>query len=218
MRFGPNVFEDAIGVLTKRHQTSTVRVSQERFEELANCTTGLTEEFFVSYFISGLKEEIKVGVQMFQPVNISQAIGLARLQEESTEAMYKKSQAPMKLNQMGWSSASSSTPKPYSNPVIRTDSKIPNPNPQESRAPINPFPSTTSSSPTYVLFKTLTPMEMDARRAKGLCFNCDEWFIKGHRCQKKQLYVITGDEEEEVDTRQDSQIGEEVVLKDEVHI
>lgn len=61
-------------------------------------------------------------------------------------------------------------------------------------------------------------MEMDARRAKGLCFNCDERFIKGHRCQKKQLYVITGDEEEEVDTRQDSQIGEEVVLKDEVHI
>lgn len=62
MRFGPNVFEDAIGELTKLQQHSTVRVYQERFEELANRTSGLTEEFFVSCFISGLKEEIKAGV------------------------------------------------------------------------------------------------------------------------------------------------------------
>lgn len=45
MRFGPNVFEDAIGELTKLQQNSTVKAYQERFEELANRTTGLTEEF-----------------------------------------------------------------------------------------------------------------------------------------------------------------------------
>lgn len=78
-RFGPNIFEDAIGELTKLTQISTVKVYQERFEELANRTSGLTQEFFVSCFVSGLREDIRAGVQMFHPVNITQAIGLARL-------------------------------------------------------------------------------------------------------------------------------------------
>ncbi|KAF7126963.1 hypothetical protein RHSIM_Rhsim11G0145700 [Rhododendron simsii] len=98
------------------------------------------------------------------------------------------------------------------------DPKLANPNPPELKAPTNSFTSYASNSPTYMLFKTLTPKEMDARRAKGLCFNCDERFVKGHRCQKKQLYVITGDEEEEDDTGQDNPGVEEATLEDEVHI
>lgn len=65
-RFGPNVFEDAIGELTKLTQTSTVKIYQEMFEELSNRTTGLTQEFFVSCFVSGLREDIKAGIQMFK--------------------------------------------------------------------------------------------------------------------------------------------------------
>lgn len=76
MRFGENVFEDAMGQLTKLRQWSTVKSYQEKFEELANKTTGLTEEFFISCFVSGLKDEIKGGVQMFRPSTISQAARL----------------------------------------------------------------------------------------------------------------------------------------------
>ncbi|KAF7154148.1 hypothetical protein RHSIM_Rhsim01G0093400 [Rhododendron simsii] len=130
----------------------------------------------------------------------------------------KGTPAPMKLNQVGWSSASSSPAKPYSNPVVRTDSKLANPNPPELKAPANSFTSSTSNSPTYMPFKTLTPKEMDAKRAKGLCFNCDERFVKGHRCQKKQLYVIIGDEEEEEDIGQDNPGVDVATLKDEMLI
>lgn len=75
VRFGPNVYEDATGELTKLCQVTTVKCYQERFEELANRTNGLTQEFFVSCFLSGLKEEIKAGVQMFHPTTISQRLG-----------------------------------------------------------------------------------------------------------------------------------------------
>lgn len=96
LRFGDGVFEDATRQLTKLKQWTTVKSYQEKFEELANKTTGLSEEFFISCFVSGLKEEIKGGVVMFQPRTISQAMGLARLQEETVEAMYKKNRGSMK--------------------------------------------------------------------------------------------------------------------------
>ncbi|KAH7862936.1 hypothetical protein Vadar_011299 [Vaccinium darrowii] len=101
VRFGPNVYEDAIGELTKLCQTTIVKCYQERFEELANRTSGLTQGFFISCLLSGLKEEIRVGVQMFGPTTITQAIGLARLQEETTEAIARKSKTPTNQLEIG---------------------------------------------------------------------------------------------------------------------
>ncbi|KAK9287680.1 hypothetical protein L1049_016118 [Liquidambar formosana] len=95
-RFDPNVYEDAVGELTKLNQESNVQIYQEKFEELANRTSGLPEEFFVSCFISGLKEEIKAGVQMFKPTNMVETIGLAKLQEASIEAITKKARLPIR--------------------------------------------------------------------------------------------------------------------------
>ena len=37
-------------------------------------------------------------------------------------------------------------------------------------------------------FKRLTQSEMQARRDKGLCYNCDERFAPGHRCKKQQSF------------------------------
>lgn len=34
------------------------------------------------------------------------------------------------------------------------------------------------------IFKKISYQEMADRRAKGLCFNCDEMFTPGHRCKK----------------------------------
>ncbi|KAF7154542.1 hypothetical protein RHSIM_Rhsim01G0254600 [Rhododendron simsii] len=65
--------------------------------------------------------------------------------------------------------------------------------------------------------KHLTQKEMEARREKGLCFNCDEKFVKGHRCQRTQLHLIIGEEAED-DTGQEVQSVEEAVLEEEVHI
>ncbi|GFS46186.1 hypothetical protein Acr_00g0100660 [Actinidia rufa] len=70
-RFGPDVFEDAVGELTKLKQTSSVKEYQEKFEFLANKTHKLPESFFISCFISGLKEEIKANVLMFRPTQTS---------------------------------------------------------------------------------------------------------------------------------------------------
>ena len=38
---------------------------------------------------------------------------------------------------------------------------------------------------------------MDERRAKGLCFNCDSKYSKGHKCGEKKLFYIDCEEEED---------------------
>ncbi|GMY23925.1 hypothetical protein FCV25MIE_19166 [Fagus crenata] len=43
--------------------------------------------------------------------------------------------------------------------------------------------------------KRLTPTELKERREKGLCYNCNERFVPGHRCKK--LFVIEACSEEE---------------------
>lgn len=85
-RFSTGAFEDPVGLLTKLQQTSNVQDYQDQCETLANQTDGLTESFMVSYFVAGLKEEVRLGVQMFKPTSLPAATNLARLQEEKNKA------------------------------------------------------------------------------------------------------------------------------------
>ncbi|KAL6322878.1 hypothetical protein AAG906_020921 [Vitis piasezkii] len=43
--------------------------------------------------------------------------------------------------------------------------------------------------------KRLSWEEMQRKRAQGLCFNCNERFTAGHRCQKPQLLLLEGHED-----------------------
>ena len=38
---------------------------------------------------------------------------------------------------------------------------------------------------------------MDETREKGLCFNCDRKYSKGHKCGEKKLFYIDCEEDEE---------------------
>lgn len=50
--------------------------------------------------------------------------------------------------------------------------------------------------PSSLPIRCLNPAEMDARRAKGLCFNCDDKFHLGHRCKSKQFLLLLVDFDE----------------------
>lgn len=39
------------------------------------------------------------------------------------------------------------------------------------------------------------PVEMMERRRQGLCYNCDEPFIRGHQCKRLFHLLITDDPE-----------------------
>ena len=73
---------DAVGSLTKLRQIGTVLDYQRQFEKLADRTRNLTKPFFISYFLLELREDKKVGVQLFKPVSLLQTFKLARFQEK----------------------------------------------------------------------------------------------------------------------------------------
>lgn len=60
-----------VAEFNKLRQTDSVLAYQEQFEELRALmlvsNNSLSEQYFISSFISGLKEEIKFVVQMFLP-------------------------------------------------------------------------------------------------------------------------------------------------------
>jgi hypothetical protein len=62
------------------------------------------------------------------------------------------------------------------------------------------FPAQTKTTPASRM-KRLTWDEMQRRRAQGLCFNCDEKFNIGYKCQGPHLLLLemsynSNDEEE----------------------
>lgn len=82
VQFAPTPFDDPVADFTKLRQTSTVEEYQIDFEVLSNRILGLPEEFGISIFLSGLRDDIWVMVTMFRPTTLPTAFGLARLYEE----------------------------------------------------------------------------------------------------------------------------------------
>ena len=52
----------------------------------------------------------------------------------------------------------------------------------------------------------LTPQQLEERKEKGLCFNCDSKYSKGHMCGEKKLFYIECEEEEEQEPSQDENV------------
>jgi hypothetical protein len=69
----------------------------------------------------------------------------------------------------------------------------------------NNAPSFKTPQPTR-----LTPQQLEERKEKGLCFNCDSKYSKGHKCGEKKLFYIDCEEEEEQEHEQEPSQDENV--------
>ena len=47
---------------------------------------------------------------------------------------------------------------------------------------------------------------MQAMREKGLCYYCDETYSLGHKCKKFQVYMISGEEENDESEQRNTSI------------
>ncbi|KAL0430619.1 UNVERIFIED_CONTAM: Transposon Ty3-I Gag-Pol polyprotein [Sesamum radiatum] len=114
---------------------------------------------------------------VFHPTSISQAIGLAILLES------KLLHQPFVSQFAG--SVSASIRRPVAPIAATLLSTVP-----------HVAPPAVAPRPTLPI-KRLTPAEMQARRIKSFCFNCDEWFVPGHRCKPKLFFLLLADEDVE---------------------
>jgi hypothetical protein len=61
-----------------------------------------------------------------------------------------------------------------------------------------------------------TPQQLEERKDKGLCFNCDNKYNKGHKCGEKKLFYIDCEEEEEQEQEPSQDENVEEILSEEL--
>ncbi|XP_040870975.1 uncharacterized protein [Glycine max] len=178
-RFAPTPYDDPTGVLFKLTQKGTVAQYLTEFEDLATRVVGISPPLLLSCFISGLSPEIRREVQAHHPLSMVQAAGLARLQAEKV------------LDQRPSPRSRPPNPTPFP-PQLGPPPSLPAPTlPPLLNPPPPPRPPTTPmSTPTL---KRVSPDEMALRREKGLCFNCDEKYHRGHKCSSRFFILISDD-------------------------
>lgn len=178
-RFTPTAYDDPRGKLFKLTQSTTVAAYLTEFEALANRLEGLSPADLLSCFISGLKTEIRREILALRPSSLSQAAGLARLQEEKQQDITRSNRS------RPWQPP---PPKSTSDPSA----------PPKTTAGLLPTP------PGKPRFRHLSGPEMDERREKGLCFNCDQRWSRNHKCGARIFLMLTNDDNDVVTSDLDS--------------
>ena len=84
-RFGPAIFEDFEGNLSKLSQNGPVSDFQAAFEDLMNKVTEISEPLLISFFITGLKPAIRRELLFNRPSSLMEAFALARAYEVRKE-------------------------------------------------------------------------------------------------------------------------------------
>lgn len=145
-------------------------------------------------FCGGLKPEIWHDVLAMAPISLSHAQSLARRYEaklNDIKVSTARSQRPHSWSfvprQQSGTSSSFSSPhhQTYANPTTTLS-------PSNSTTPHRPTQaiSQTQRPHNFVPYRRLTPSEQRERRAKNLCFNCDEQYSDTHVCKKPFMAIL----------------------------
>ncbi|XP_038678483.1 uncharacterized protein LOC119979936 [Tripterygium wilfordii] len=188
-RFGTTPLVSPMVDLMRLRQEHTVEVYKEKFEEIILKIQDLSERHKLSCFIGGLKEEIRLSVQMLKPQSSNEAYELARMQQEIL--------AVRKSNKSNAPGATPAKLDPGGGQQDKTESS-PGGNMRRSGGNnINSLP-----------VQKITPQQMKEKREKGLCFHCDQKWVPGHKCSSPKLFFI---EMEEPTNRESIEVQEDVV-------
>lgn len=90
-RFSDCIFDEPMGELMSLRLKGTIQAYREQFEELLSILE-LLENYTVSCFLSGLKEEIQLSVHIFLPKTLQHARTLAKLDKSKILNSFKKTE------------------------------------------------------------------------------------------------------------------------------
>ncbi|KAM6583243.1 hypothetical protein CsatB_010245 [Cannabis sativa] len=192
LRFGVSIYDDPLGRIAKLVQTGSVANFWNEFETLMTQISGVSEQYFLNFFVWGLKNEIRRELLLARPVDLADAMAKAQLFEDRNEDL---------LGRVRGDNGRSTWSPRFMNPSSPASPKVSTPNsittntttPSYSKVPL-------PSSPSLPV-KRLSRAELKDKREKGLCFTCDEKYNPGHKCKNRVLILCAqGDEEEDDET------------------
>ncbi|OIT20080.1 hypothetical protein A4A49_39442 [Nicotiana attenuata] len=165
--FGAEYSDPMTEIIGIKH-TGSVKDYQKAFVGVMT-RLDISVEHAISIFLHNLKPELSHAVKVGNPCTLPQAYYLARLHEASFAAQSKAIKA---------ASAGSSWPRGQASGNLQKNNNF---------VPRRP----TTAKFDNTKRRRLTPVEMEEKRAQGLCFFCDEKYVAGHKCQaKRQLFSL----------------------------
>ncbi|WVZ49394.1 hypothetical protein U9M48_000760 [Paspalum notatum var. saurae] len=188
LRFGPPIQSNPLGELAACRRSGSVEDYSTRFLDLLARAGPLSEGQQVQLFTAGLQEPLSIDVQIQNPLTLEVAISLARAYErrEQVAVSSRVDQGAGRQQRRG-----GLLPMPPRPSLVL-------PAPTTSRPESS---STAAARATMVAGRTVKKLsleEMEECRRLGLCFNCDEHYVRRHNRQCKHLFLLEiddGDEE-----------------------
>lgn len=169
-------------------QDGTITQYYDTFIALPNRMDGMSPKSLLTCFINGLKTEIHIDIIPLKPDSLPQAMQLARLYEDKysdkcpmiTRRSTKHNVFTLAVHfVIGHSKFNSNAISSSSKPWVNSQ--------QIQGSTQQSLPGSSGNSQP---FKRITFNEMQLRRAKGLCFNCDEKYSPTHKCPNKRLLLL----------------------------
>ncbi|XP_010424225.1 PREDICTED: uncharacterized protein LOC104709283 [Camelina sativa] len=192
-----DVLDDPIDELKRLNETEGIVDYHQKFE-LLRTRVNMSEDYLVSAYLAGLRVDTQMHVRMFQPQTVHHCLMLGRLYEKAH---------PQRPSQQTWSSAKASGGSVGGKGILGVKKEYP----QESKV--------VEKSDGLNSKKFLSNAEMSERRAKGLCYFCDEKYTPDHylKHKKKQLFLIEVDDGEE-ESEDEGQSSDEDQVKPRVSV
>ena len=178
LRFGPAVQGTRLAELARLPFLSTVQDYSERYNAVLCHARDLSPRQKAELYVGGLPEQIKVHVEMRTPPDLQSAMYLARAFERCVAVPAPP--APQRGNR---------PQRQGLPPLPRAPGAAPVPGGVLPPPAVGPA---AANAPAAHPFRRLTPAEMAERRRQGLCFNCDEPYVRGHVCQR--LFYVECDD------------------------
>ncbi|KAD2394077.1 hypothetical protein E3N88_41054 [Mikania micrantha] len=186
-RFSNAMFEDPMEEIASLTQTDDLHSLNTSFDELLN-KVSISETQAVSLYLKALKPEIRGPVKMFKPKTLHEAYGLAKIQDHNNRISDPKG----RMDRGGGNHQRSNTDHARIMPPTNA-----------TRLPLLPTP--TNRTPTTLPPKSnpnnnprrLSSKELELKRSKGECFWCTEKFVPGHKCSRRQVFLIEVDDADE---------------------
>ncbi|XP_065854839.1 uncharacterized protein [Euphorbia lathyris] len=197
-RFRETEVDDIVQQIEQLRQETNVAAYQDQFEmiklKMEKVHPTITESYYVSSFITGLKPEIRSSVRKSEPTCLYTAIKLAKYQETHLKDLMDAFKPKPKFR-------SPLTPKPW----------LPN-NPSNTK--YTPQPSSLNPSSSKPPDPKLPPSTTTLKRTPEACYKCGEKYFPGHQCTLKKLNAINAEdipeEEMEGDSLEKSEAGKEI--------
>ncbi|CAL9017595.1 unnamed protein product, partial [Prunus brigantina] len=172
--FAGNLAQDFAESLFKLRQIGPLKDYITEFRRLATRIRDLSPTFRLSCFVGGLREELKHDVKLLRPATVHEAMNFAHEVDAKLQKLRYAHSAEISKSRLPL--------LPIQNDLVHAKHEI---------VPRKDMP-----------IKKLTPEEIQYKRQNNLCFYCDEKFVRGHKCARKQILLLdmgyNSSEEEEI--------------------